>query len=277
LAACVEHRPNGWDGVPEGDTVYRTAQRLHKALAGATLRRADLRHPRLSTVDLVGRVVTEVASVGKHLFIRFQDVSLHNHLGMDGSWGLHDPRRRAPVSHKTRVILETDDTLALGQSLVELALVRVNEESRLVGHLGPDLLDPTWTPTHSATAVERLTRDPARQLGLALLDQTVMAGIGNVYKSEVCFLLGVSPWTPVSEVDPGKVVTTARELLLRNALRPIRNTTGDPRRGRETWVYGRQRTGCLRCGGRVVVANQGAASRERVTYFCPRCQPGPRP
>ena len=101
---------------------------------------------------------------------------------------------------------------------------------------------------------------------------------GNVYKAKICFLLGgASPWTPVSDVDAEKAVPLSRELLLRNALRSARNTTGDPQQGREMWVYGRQRTGCLRCGGRVVVANQGAATRERVTYCCPRCQPGPRP
>jgi len=262
--------------MPEGDSVYRTALLLNEALAGATLTRVDLRHPRLSTVDLAGRVLTTVATAGKHLLIRFEgDLTLHNHLGMDGSWRLYDPRRRAPVGHRTRVILETADTLALGQSLVELALVRTAEESRLVGHLGPDLLAPDWSESHTRTAVERLTAEPGRELGLALLDQSVMAGIGNVYKAEICFLLGVSPWTPVSEVDAGKVVSLSRELLLRNAERGQRNTTGDPRRGRELWVYGRERTGCLRCGGRVVVAGQGAGTRERVAYYCPRCQPGP--
>jgi endonuclease-8 len=264
--------------VPEGDTVYQTALRLTEALGGATLRRAELRHPRLSTVDLVGRAVDRVRSVGKHLFVRFDNgVSLHNHLGMDGSWRLFDPGRRAPVGHWTRVLLATDGRLALGQNLKELALVRTAEEGRLVDHLGPDLLDPDWSADHAATALARLTSEPGRELGLALLDQSVMAGVGNVYKAEVCFLLGVSPWTPVSAVDPENVVAAARELLLRNALRPVRNTTGDSRRGRETWVYGRQRTGCLRCGGRVIVANQGAAPRERVAYFCPNCQPGPHP
>lgn len=264
--------------MPEGDTVYRTARLLTEALGGATLRRADLRHPRLSTVDLAGRVVNEVGSVGKHLFVRFSgDLSLHNHLGMDGSWRLYDPSRPAPVGHRTRVLLETAGTLALGQNLVELALVRTGEESRLVGHLGPDLLDPNWSAEHAATAAERLAREPDRELGVALLDQTVLAGVGNVYKSEICFMLGVSPWTPVSEVDAAEAVTLARKLLLHNAMRGIRNTTGDPRRGRELWVYGRQRTGCLRCGGRVVVANQGASGRERVTYFCRTCQPGPHP
>jgi endonuclease-8 len=264
--------------VPEGDTVRQTAVRLDKALRGGRLRRADLRHPRLATKDLTGRVVTGVRSVGKHLFVRFDDeLSLHNHLGMDGSWRLYDPRRRAPVTHRTRVILATADIVALGQQLLELALVRTAEEGRLVAHLGPDLLDPDWSAEHSATAAARLTREPGRELGQALLDQSVMAGIGNVFKSELCFRLRVSPWTPVSAVDPDKVVATARELLLWNASRPVRNTTGDLRRGRETWVYGRQRTGCLHCGGRVVVASQGPASRERVTYYCPHCQSGPTP
>jgi endonuclease VIII len=269
--------------VPEGDTVYRTARQLTEALGGETVIRADLRHPRLSTVDLSGRVLADVGSVGKHLFVRFAStgsgvpVSLHNHLGMDGSWRLYDPNRRAPVNHRTRVLLETAGKLALGQNLVELALVRTEEESRLVEHLGPDLLDPNWSTDHAATAAARLTREPAREIGVALLDQSVMAGVGNVYRAEICFLLGVSPWTPVSEVDASRAVSLSRELLLRNALRPVRNTTGDPRRGRETWVYGRQRTGCLRCGGRVVVANQGAAPRERVAYCCPHCQPGPHP
>jgi endonuclease-8 len=261
--------------VPEGDTVYQTARRLTQALGGASLRRADLRHPRLATVDLAGRVFDEARSVGKHLFLRFGDVSLHCHLGMDGSWRVY--RRRPPISHRVRAVLATPDRYALGESLVELALVPTAEEKRLVGHLGPDLLDPDWSDTHHAEAVRRLTADPERALGEALLDQRLMAGIGNVYKAELCFLLGVSPWSPVSAVDPDEAVTTARKLLLRNALRPVRTTTGDPRRGRETWVYGRQRTGCLRCGGRVVVTSQGAAPRERVTYFCPTCQPGPHP
>lgn len=256
--------------------MHQTARRLTDALGGATLRRGELRHPRLSTVDLAGRVFDQARSVGKHLFLRFGgELSLHCHLGMDGSWRIYDPGRRAPVGHWTRVILATADKLALGQHLVELALVATPEEGRLVRHLGPDLLDPDWSAEHAAEAVRRLTGDPAREVGLALLDQTVLAGVGNVYKAEVCFLLGVSPWTPVSEVDPTEAVALSRKLLLRNALRPNRNTTGDPRRGRDLWVYGRERTGCLRCGGRVVTAVQGSGTRERVAYYCPRCQPGP--
>lgn len=192
---------------------------------------------------------------------------------MDGSWRIYN--RRPPINHRVRAVLATPERYALGTSLLEMALLRTPDEKRLVSHLGPDLLAPDWSDTHHAEAVRRLTANPNRELGDALLDQRLMAGIGNVYKAELCFLLGVSPWSPVSAVDLDKTVTTARTQLLRNALRPIRNTTGDSRRGHETWVYGRQRTGCQRCGGRVLVHNQGTAPRERVTYHCPHCQPGP--
>lgn len=262
--------------MPEGDTVYRTALRLTEGLGGATLRRAELRHPRLATAELTGRVFEQAGSVGKHLFLRFSgDISLHCHLGMDGSWQLFDPHRKAPVGHWTRVLLATDEWLALGQKLLQLALVRTGEEGKLVARLGPDLLDAGWSDEHAAEALRRLTADPGREIGLALLDQEVMAGVGNVYKTEVCFLLGVSPWTPVSEVDTAKAVALCRELLVLNAVRANRVTTGDSRRGREAWVYGRERVGCLRCGGRVVVGAQGDGTRERVAPYCPRCQPGP--
>jgi endonuclease-8 len=262
--------------VPEGDTVHATARRLTEALGGATLVRGELRHPRLSTVDLAGQVMLRAVSVGKHLFLRFDnEVSLHCHLGMDGSWRVYS--RRPPISHRVRAVLATPQRYALGESLVEMALVATSDEKKLVAHLGPDLLARDWSDEALAEAVRRLTADPDRELGQALLDQRVMAGVGNVYKAELCFLLGVSPWSPVSATDPAKAVTLARKLLLRNASRPIRNTTGDPGRGRETWVYGRERTGCLRCGGPVVVARQGGAPRERVTYYCPHCQPGPAP
>jgi endonuclease-8 len=196
-------------------------------------------------------------------------VSFHCHLGMDGSWRLYS--RRPPINHRTRAILEAAHKFAVGQSLVEMTLVATMDEKKLVAKLGPDLLDPDWADEHLTEAARRLAAVPGRELGAALLDQSVMAGIGNVYKAELCFLLGVSPWSPVSAVDAEKTVALARKLLVRNALRPDRNTTGDPRRGRGLWVYGGERRGCLRCGGRVRVSRQGT----RVAYYCPHCQPGP--
>jgi len=157
----------------------------------------------------------------------------------------------------------------------ELELVPTAKEHDLVAHLGPDLLDPQWTDEHAARAVAALTADPARELGLALLDQRVMAGIGNLYKCEICFLLKVSPWTPVSEVDASQAVALGRKLLLANAWRHEQSTTGELARGRRTWVYDRTRQGCFRCGGRVLVAWQGHDVHRRPTWFCPRCQLGP--
>ncbi|ALG12869.1 DNA-formamidopyrimidine glycosylase family protein [Kibdelosporangium phytohabitans] len=261
--------------MPEGDTVFQAGHRLRQALAGHTLTRGELRHPRLSTIDLAGRTVQGVRTVGKHIFVQFSgDVSLHNHLRMDGSWHVHRPgtRWRAP-GHQVRVILAHPSAEAIGVRLHDMELVATDKESRLVGHLGPDLLDPSWTDEDAERAQRALAADPAREIGVALLDQRVMAGVGNVYKAEVCFLLGVSPWTPVSGVDTARAVELSRDLLRRNAMNPRRNTTGSTMRGRELWVYEQTRRGCLKCGGRIRVADQGAGLDVRKTWYCPVCQP----
>ncbi|WP_424185584.1 DNA-formamidopyrimidine glycosylase family protein [Actinokineospora sp. G85] len=263
--------------MPEGDTVFRTAARLRAALVDHELTTGELRHPRLSTVDLAGRVVVGVRSVGKHLFVRFdRDLSLRSHLGMDGAWDVYaaGARWRRP-GHQARARLSTAHQQAVGFNLHEMALVGTGEEDRLVAHLGPDLLAADWGPALAAEASRRLAESPGRELGLALLDQRVMAGVGNVYKAEICHILRVSPWSPVSTVDTDEVVALSRDLLERNKTRVERCTTGDDRRGRRLWVYGRRREGCLRCGARVVAGTQGRDVRERVAYYCPVCQPGP--
>lgn len=262
--------------MPEGDTVFLTGRRLHEALAGKTLLRAELRHPRLSTVDLAGRDVREVATVGKHILTRFSgDLTLRSHLRMDGSWHLYRPGERwKRPGHQVRVLLEVPDRLAVGFALHDLELVPTDREDTLVGHLGPDLLGD-WTPEAEAEAVRRLTAQHDQEIGQALLDQRVMAGVGNVYKCEVCFLLGASPWTEVSGVDAVKAVKLSRKLLLANANTAFRNTTGFMGRGKESWVYERAGRPCLRCGTKIRVAGQGPGVQERPTYWCPRCQPGP--
>jgi endonuclease-8 len=265
--------------VPEGDSVFQTARALTAALGGSELVDAEIRHPRYATVDLVGKTVLAVVSVGKHLFVRFDDgISLHNHLRMDGSWRISAPgeRWRAP-GHQVRVVLGTARRVALGVRVHDLALVRTEREHELVGHLGPDLLGADWDEESVAEAARRLGAEPDREVGLALLDQTIMAGIGNVYRAELCFLLGVSPWAPVAAVDAALAVKLARKQLLRNAIAPIRNTTGDRRPGRQLWVYGRAGRPCLRCGTVVRSAEQGKEVPPRVVWFCPKCQPGATP
>jgi endonuclease-8 len=268
--------------MPEGDTVFLTGRRLDEALAGKTLVRADLRHPRLATVALTGRMVSGVTTVGKHLLIRFDDGrTLHNHLRMDGAWHLYRPagrdaRWRGGPAHAIRAILAVPDRVAVGYRLHDLALVPTELEDRLVGHLGPDLLDPAWDSALAQRAAQRLAQRPERELGLALLDQTVMAGVGNLYRAEICFLLGASPWTPVAEVDPLAAVELAHKLLALNAWRPQQSTTGELRGGAQNWVYGRTGRACLRCGTAIRSASLGEPDRpsqERVVYFCPVCQP----
>lgn len=270
--------------MPEGDTVWLAARRLHDALAGSTLTRSDFRVPQLATVDLSGRPVTEVVSRGKHLLARIGavagqhgDLTLHTHLRMDGSWHLYrlGDRWRGGPQWQVRVLLETADWQAVGFRLPVVELLPREREDDVVGHLGPDLLGPDWDP---AEALRRLARAPARELGPALLDQRNLAGVGNLYKSEICFLAGVTPWTPVGAVpDPAGVVERARALLMANRLRPEQVTTGDGRRGRQHWVFERTGRPCLRCGTRVAGAEQGDGPYRRLSYWCPRCQSGPSP
>jgi len=227
-------------------------------------------------VDLIGREVRSVVSVGKHIFLRLSPgVSLHTHFRMDGSWHLYSPgqRWRRP-DHQVRAVLATTERVAVGFRLHDLQLLPTTQETQLVGHLGPDLLDPQWTDEHAIEAVRRLVSAPGRPIGLALLDQRVMAGIGNLYRNEVCFALGVSPWAPVSEVDAERTVGLCRNLLLRNAWRPEQSTTGSLARGEQHWVYLRTNQGCRRCGSRIRSGVLGEGLDERQVWYCPSCQPG---
>lgn len=263
--------------MPEGDTVFNTARLLHRALAGSTLTGSDFRVPRLATTDLTGFTVTESASRGKHLLLRLtapddrRRLTLHSHLRMDGAWRAYAPGQRwtGRPAHLIRVVLRTGTAVAVGYHLHEVALVPTEREDTLVGHLGPDPLGPDWDADE---AVRRLRRHPDTGVGEALLDQTSLAGVGNVYKSEVLFVRGIWPWTPVGDVPdlPG-VVDLAQRMLTANRGRWSRSTTGSARRSETTWVYGRRGEPCRRCGTPVRRAEQG----DRVTFWCPRCQPGP--
>jgi endonuclease-8 len=251
--------------MPEGDTVYRTAAKLREALEGRVLTRCDVRVPRFATVDLTGDTVDEVISRGKHLFIRVGDASIHSHLKMDGAWLIGGQLRRVPP-HEVRIILETADSRVAGIDLGVLEILARAHDVDAVAHLGPDLLGDDWEPR---TAAANLVTDPDRPLAETLLDQRVMAGVGNVYANELCFVLGRLPTSPVSRVkDPLRVVQRARDMLWLNRSRVNRTTTGDTRPGRNLWVYGRAGQECRRCG----TAIESDSSGERVMYWCPNCQ-----
>ncbi|MBP2369985.1 DNA-formamidopyrimidine glycosylase family protein [Pseudonocardia parietis] len=266
--------------MPEGDTVYLAGRRLHAALASHRLVSGELRHPRLVQHDLAGLTVTGVGSVGKHLFTRFDDGrSLHSHFRMDGAWHLYRPAARwHRPAHEARAVLETADRVAVGFALHDLELLLTAEEHALVGHLGPDLLDPDWGEAHAAEALRRMSARSAHELGLVLLEQRVMAGLGNLYRNDICFLLGLTPWVPVREVPdlPG-VIALAHRLLSSNKDRPEQTTTGSLAAGEAHWVFERAGRPCRRCGTRIRTADQGEPPYARVTYWCPRCQRGPAP
>src|SRR5258708_5468570 len=224
--------------MPEGDTVWRAARRLDEALAGRVLTRSDFRVPRFATTDLTGRAVTENVSSGKHLLTRVDGgLTVHTHLRMDGSWRIRPTSDYLPSDHRIRLVLGNDSRRALGYQLGVGEVLPTGSAARVVGHLGPGLLGPGWD---AAGAVRRLQADPDRPVGEALLDQRNLAGIGNIYKSEVLFLRGLDPWRPVGGIDDMEaLVELARKLLDANKDRASQITTGNPARGQETWVYGR--------------------------------------
>jgi endonuclease VIII len=272
--------------VPEGDIVWRAAHRLNAALAGRVLTLSDLRWPSLATVDLTGREVTEVASRGKHILTRVAaagaepPVTLHSHLRMEGSWHVHrtGERWRSRGESGVRAVLANDTWTAVGHKLGMLDLIPTADEDRLVGHLGPDLLGADWDADE---ALRRLRRDPQRSIGEALLDQRNLAGIGTFFMAETLFLRGITPWTPLADVDATgglpAVVGLAHKLLDVSRVRGLQVTTGDTRPGRTNYVHARSGRPCLRCGTPIRVASIGVPPEDRVAFYCPHCQRGPAP
>jgi len=257
--------------MPEGDVVWYTARRLHEALAGRVLTRSDFRVPRLATADLSGDVVTETVSRGKHLLTRTKNgLTVHTHLKMDGSWRVRPAAERLRDSHRIRLLLANEEWQAVGYQLGVVELIRTSDEPRVTGHLGPDLLGPDWDRDE---AVRRLSAEPDRPIGEALLDQRNLAGLGTVYMAETLFLRGVDPSRPAGSVeDLHALVGLGHRLLDANKTRPGHVTTGDTRPGRESWVYGRAGRPCRRCGKLIQRGEQGPPGQERVRFWCPNCQ-----
>ena len=264
--------------MPEGDVVHRTCARLHEALAGRTLLAAELRWPGLSTANLAGATVVEVEPRGKHILVRLDTGwTLHSHLKMEGQWRIeHTPEPVEPSppgirlvetpsarSPDVRAVLVTGPWTALGLRLGRLDLVRTAEEGTLVGHLGPDILDPDFD---AGTAVANLARAEG-PIGAALLDQRNLAGIGTIWASESLFAERLNPWAESpSDDELRRVVARARRLML-----------GSLKRHDEPAVHGRSGRPCHRCGTTVRVAPIGPPTRERAMFYCPECQGGLAP
>ncbi len=245
-------------------------------LVGRIVTSSDFRAPQLATTDLSGREVLAFDSYGKHMLTRFSGgLTLHTHFLMDGAWQTTGHGKRLPrtFDDDIRLVLATDGPTAYAVRMPVLELVETAREQEVIGHLGPDLLGD-WD---QADAVRRLLARPDRPLIEALLDQTNLAGIGNLWAVETCFLRGRSPWTPVGEVDLPPLLTLVRRMLRHSLTHPGQVTTGDTRRGQTHWVYGRADRPCRRCTTPVQFRDAAAGPQERETWWCPRCQPGPSP
>jgi len=274
--------------VPEGDTLFRTATVLREALAGKDVTAARGRPDGVALGRAVGSRVERVESVGKHLLIGFSNgLSLHTHLRMNGSWHRYrsgERWRRSPA--RAVAVIEVVDAVAVcfDAPTVELLDSRALGLHPVLAALGPDLLA---SEPDLEEAMRRLS-DPGRAqmpLGEALLDQTAMAGLGNVYRSEVCFIERVDPFLAVERVDPvvlRRVVATGQRLIHANRHDPARTTTLDAtgappgpsrlrRPGDRLYVYGRTGRPCRRCGTPIRSVVTGELPRR--TYWCPVCQP----
>lgn len=262
--------------MPEGDTIFRTATVLRQVLVGGTVTaaRAQARPGMRSVPDLsrlVGRTVERVEARGKNLLISFEGgLTLRTHLRMRGSWHRYAPGEawRRPATQASAVI-ETATAVAVcfDAPVVELLDERALSRHAPITGLGPDLLGTTFD---TDAAVARLRERDAAALGDVLLDQRAVAGIGNVYKSELAFLAGRDPFAPVSDLDDDALralLADARRLLRANVRGGARST----RPGGGLWVYGRAGRPCRRCGTPIRVRRQGDLGR--LTYWCPRCQP----
>jgi endonuclease-8 len=262
--------------MPEGDAVYRTAATLRAALDGRVLTRSDFRVPRYATADLAGRTVLTTASRGKHMLTRLDDgLTVHTHLRMDGVWRIQPAGSYVRGGDVVRLILANERWQAVGVKLGMVDLLRTDQEDRVVGHLGPDLLAPDWDAGHAARAAQNIARNADMTIGEALLDQRNVAGMGTIWRAETLFLSGVSPYRRVREVDDlEKMMSLAHRLL--DAAKDARGgpiTTGDQRPGRRLWAYGRAGRPCLRCGNKVIGDELGAQPYERAIFYCPACQP----
>ena len=258
--------------MPEGDTIYRAARTLNKAIGGKVVRGFRSALPELERAALEGRTVESVRARGKNLLVDFDDGQrLHTHMMMEGSWHVYrlgEPWQRR--ESRAFAVIETEDWVAVCFDAPICKLLAPGERSPQLDALGPDLLDPE---ADLDEALRRLRQFETLPLGEAVMRQHLVAGIGNVYKSEVLFLERLDPFAPVSSVTDEALraaLKLARKLMKQNVgharMRTTRRRFGSSR----LWVYGRKNEPCFECGSRVDMRRQGEQGRS--TYFCPRCQ-----
>jgi endonuclease-8 len=275
--------------VPEGDTIFRAARTLNRALAGHQVTRFETALPQLSRIDedapIAGRTVTSVTSQGKWMLMNFSgDLILLTHMLMSGSWHIYRPgetwqRPRADM----RIVIVTDEILAVAfrVPIAEFHSAASLARRRGFNKLGQDVLTDDFNEEEAQRSIRSR---PELEVGVALLTQSVLAGLGNVFKSEVCFASGINPFTRVSSLTDAELQTliaNSRRFMLANVTdlsgdqivtyTGFRRTTRRADPSQRLWVYKRAGQPCRRCGTPIELRKQGVDAR--VTFWCPRCQP----
>jgi endonuclease-8 len=279
--------------MPEGDTIYRAARALQRAIGGKVVMGFETGLAKLARVNddaaLVGRTVEKVESRGKWLLIYFSgDLILVTHMLMSGSWHLYRPGERWRMGRgRMRVVIRTEDweAVAFNVPIAEFHTARSLERSAQVPKLGPDILAGDFTVARGVDRLAAYAREnPEAEIGVVLLNQRVLAGLGNVYKSEVAFAAGVNPFRAMRSITPNEIaamVDFAERYMKANVVEGKgdgivtysgnRRTTHAMNREERLWVYRRQGQECRRCGATVMMRRQGVQARS--TYWCPECQP----
>jgi endonuclease VIII len=274
--------------VPEGDTIFRSARALQKALAGHRVTRFETAYAPLASVHdqspVTGRTIDQVESRGKWLLVHFSgDLILATHMLMSGSWHIYrlGERWTRARSHM-RVVVGTADFVAVGFNVpvARFYTARTLERFAGVAGLGPDVLGTAFAKDEAAA---RMLECAAEEVGNVLLNQRVLAGIGNVFKSEICFACGVHPFRTIATLSSREVeclLDTARRYLAANVADGAgdgivtytggRRTTGASNPAARLWVYRRAGEACRRCGTTILTQKQGPGARS--TYWCPDCQ-----
>ena len=278
--------------MPEGDTIFRAARTLHRALAGHLVTQFESVFPALTRVHedapITGRRIERVRAHGKHLLMTFSgDLTLRTHMRMNGSWHIYRPGERWQRPRRDmRIVVSTAGFIAVGFSIPVAEWIRTSElrRSKDLVSLGPDLLADEFDQDE---AFQRVRARPSEPIADVLLNQRVLAGIGNVYKSEVLFACGVDPFARVQQLSDEHIHTllsTARKFLRANVTEGLaamttylgfRRTTRQDDPSARLWVYGRVNEPCRRCGTPVLIDKRG--TNARLTYWCPTCQVTGRP
>lgn len=260
--------------MPEGDTIHRTAIRLRQFVLNERFSKVTSRDPSFPVTKLVDQTICDIEARGKHLLIHFEnDTALHSHMGMTGSWHLYPKHDAWKKPHNRAALIFENERLCIvcfSPKTLELLSAIQLRRHRYLSQLGPDLLA---TSISMNVVLQRFRQYDPVSIGEAVMNQTIVSGIGNVYKSETLFLSGLHPKTPV-----GQLTTDQLEHLMKlNRDLMKRNLDGRPRQtrfagsGQKVWVYGRRGEACHRCGDTIDMIRQGDLARS--TYWCPTCQP----